>query len=336
MGKKWNPDARPGEKMLVLFTMLLYSSRELSLNELSAALGCSKQSVLRLLEQFESSRFGALTRSKKGKETAYRLDSPKKLPKIILDAQSLGQLALCRDFVLHLLPESMRSDTDIALRQAASFLPAESLPPESKAFSLTKGRIDYTPFQSTLQTLINGIYEHRICSISYRSALHEEARDFIYAPKRLIAFHEALYISGWIVSAKAEALYTNPTIFALHRIRKASLSLRSSKHLPEPEDKNKGAFGLMQAESFSASVLFDKSVATYVAEREWSSKQKAVVNKDGGITLRMTAQSAPEFISWVLSFGEKAEVISPAWLRNLVAEKASALSGLYARNTAKK
>ena len=88
---------------------------------------------------------------------------------------------------------------------------------------------------------------------------------------------------------------------------------------------------MMEDEPFTARIRFDKAAATYVAEREWSDGQKVTFHKDGSITLAVTARSHVEFISWILSFGDVAEVLSPKWLRDAVVEKASALAALYAK-----
>jgi len=332
MGKKWNPDAKPAEKMLALFSMLLFTGREASLNDLSRELNCSKQAVLRLIDQLEASPFCKLLLSKKGRESIYQIDRPRSLPKISLNAEGLYQLALCRDFILHLLPEAMRKNVDAALQQASAFLPEDSKLPESIGQSFVKGRINYTPFQRVLETLIQSIREHKVCSISYRSALHKEKHDFEYAPKRLVAFHGAIYLTGWVVAEKEtpQAAYEKPTTLALHRVQKASLTRRTTKHLPEPAEESKGAFGLITDAPFIAKIRFDKSASTYVAEREWSEGQQTTLHKDGSITLTVTARSHVEIIAWVLSFGETAEVISPKWLKEAVIEKINAMAALYA------
>jgi predicted DNA-binding transcriptional regulator YafY len=125
----------------------------------------------------------------------------------------------------------------------------------------------------------------------------------------------------------AKALYDKPTNFLVHRLTRASLTKRSAKRLPDIGEGS-GAFGLMSDEPFVASVRFDKSAATYVAEREWSSDQK-VEQKEDGIVLTMTAQNAPEFASWILSFGQAAEVLSPPWLRSEIEGRIRDMAALY-------
>lgn len=337
MGKKWNPDAKPSEKMLSLYTMLLFSGREATLSEISEELCCSKQAVLRLVDQLEAARFGKLLRAKRGREAVYRLDRPKNLPKISLNAEGLHQLALCRDFMLHLLPESMRKSVNTTLQQASAYL-AENDAQEDilpVGYSFAKGRIDYSPFQEMLQSMVRAIREQKVCMVRYKSTLHGEARDFEYAPKRLVAYRESIHIAGWIVSEKgtAAALYEAPTSLALQRLQKVLVSRRSSAHLQDAVEENKGAFGLMQSKAFAMRVKFSAAAATYVAEREWSSDQKIVAHENGDVTISMTARSPVEAVSWVLSFGDAAEVLSPTWLRDDVARQVASLAARYGKKS---
>ena len=149
MGRKWNQDMTPSEKLLSVYSMLLFSGREISLTELSRRLECSKQTVRRLIDQLEAASFGTLLREMRGREVAYRLERPRNLPKISLDPEGLRQLALCRAFMLHLLPENMRDMVDVTLQHAAAYLPegASSCAMEEMGQAQTKGVIDYSPFQ---------------------------------------------------------------------------------------------------------------------------------------------------------------------------------------------
>ncbi|MDR3357250.1 MAG: WYL domain-containing protein [Desulfovibrio sp.] len=329
MPKKWNSDASPAEKLLSLYAMLLFTGREASLSDLSRDLNCSKQVVLRLIDKLEASPFGKLMRVKRGREAVYHLDRPK-LPKISLNAEGLQQLALCRDFILHLLPEAMRKQVDATLQQASAYLPAGENSGMDTVFaqSMFKGRINYTPFQDMLQTLMQAIRERKICAVRYQSTSSTESREFEYAPMRLIAFHETIYCNGWVMEGR-RAKYEKPTPLALHRLRGVTPTARSGKHLPEPPAEHGENFGVMDMELFTAKIRFSPKAAIYVAEREWSENQKIVRHRDCGITLTLQARSPVELTAWVLGFGDAAEALSPKWLRESMAEQAAALAALY-------
>ena len=60
MGSKWNRDVKPSERLLALYSMLLFSGRTVSLTELARELECSKQTVRRLARMLPRSRTASL------------------------------------------------------------------------------------------------------------------------------------------------------------------------------------------------------------------------------------------------------------------------------------
>lgn len=318
MTKKWN-EAKPAEKLLSLYTILLFNKSALSLSDLSAMLDCSKQTVSRLIAQLEGSYFGKVLRQQQGREALFNLDRPRQLPAISLNAEGLYQLAMCREFLVHLLPSSMQQQMAASLRQASAFLPegTNSLP-EGMAASFSKGHIDYAPFQAILQTIMQAIRENLVCSVRYKASLHGEEKSFDYAPKRLLAFRESILVQGFVATPKGRALprYDECSPLSLHRLTACSLTRRSAAHIPDIATPNNAAFGVLPGELFTATIRFAPEAATYVAERQWSEDQTINQNDDDSITLNLQVQSVPECLAWVLSFGETAEVLSPNWLRN--------------------
>ena len=330
MGKKLS-DAKPAEKLLSLYTILLVAARPHSHTELSGMLGCSKPTLARLLAQLEGSNFGKVQRSNSGREAFYQLEKPQRLPTVCLNAEGLYQLALCRELLTNLLPETMHKEMEKSLRQAVAFLPQglQNLP-DHIGTSLSKGRIDYKPFQSTLGIVLQAIRDHKVCEIRYKGAALAEEKSFDFAPKLIIGFRESLLVQGFIVADKGTPLpvYDSPTTLAIHRI-KACDSTRREARVPDIPEPNNAAFGIMEGEPFTAVVRFAAAAATYVAERQWSTQQSIELHADGSLTLHVQGQSVPEFLSWVLSFGITAEVLSPAWLRQKVREAIQHLHKCY-------
>ena len=330
MGKKWS-DAKPAEKLLGLYTILLVATRPHSHTELSEMLCCSKAAMTRLLVQLEGSHFGKVHRSSKGREALYQLEKPRQLPTVCLNAEGLAQLALCRELLTNLLPDTMHKEMEISLRQAVAFLPHGSQDlPDHIGTNLSKGRIDYKPFQATLGIVLQAIRDCRVCEITYKGAALAQEKTFDFAPRLMIAFRESLLVQGFVVNAKGTALplYEKPTTLALHRIKTCTATRREAcvPDIPEPDN---AAFGIMEGEPFTAEVRFAAAAAAYVAERQWSAQQSIEHLEDGSLTLHVQGQSVPEFLSWVLSFGKTAEVLSPVWLRNKVGDTVGELYALY-------
>ena len=330
MGKKLS-DAKPAEKLLSLYTILLVAARPHSHTELSGMLGCSKPTLARLLAQLEGSNFGKVQRSNSGREAFYQLEKPQRLPTVCLNAEGLYQLALCRELLTNLLPETMHKEMEKSLRQAVAFLPQGSQDlPDHIGTNLSKGRIDYRPFQATLSIVLQTIRDHKVCEIIYKGAALAEEKSFEFAPKLIIGFRESLLVQGFIVKNKGTAIpmYEKPTTLAIHRIKVCNATRREARvpDIPEPDNST---FGIMEGEPFTAVVRFTASAATYVAERHWSAQQSIELHANGSLTLQVQGQSVPEFLSWVLSFGKTAEVLSPAWLRQEVGETIQHLHKCY-------
>lgn len=332
MGSKWNRDVTPSERLLALYSMLLFSGRTVSLTELARELDCSKQTVRRLVDQLEASSFGKLLRGMRGREVTYHLERPATLPKVSLDPEGLQQLALCRAFLCHLLPKSMQKTMDAALLQASALLPeGETLgDAECMGQAAARGPIDYSPFQQSLRTLMDAIRQGRVCEIGYRATSGERKRHF-FAPQKLLAYHESLYAHGWMVAeeGRAEPLFESPTNLAVHRMTGVRMTRRRLEGCLEKGDDRQDCFGLMVGRPFTVRVRFDASAAVYVSERTWSRDQKLTRHRDGGVTLTMTARSEAEVVSWVLSFADAATLLSPRRLRGRIAETARRLCAVY-------
>lgn len=323
----------PSERLLSLYSMLLFSGREISLKELAQQMSCSKQTIMRDMEKLEASKFGKLLCEKQGRESVYRLARPARLPRLALDAEGLRQLALCRAFLLHLLPENMREHTEKTLQQASAYLSdgETSDNAEDVGQSFAKGSIDYTPFGHMLDTLITLIHECRVCEVCYRAAGRGEDRTYCFAPKKLIAYHETFYVRGWVVpdSGRVVQEYDQPTDLAVHRLVKVVPTRRVSGHLPDVDSDDEEAFGLMDGEPFRVRVHFTADSAVYAAERTWSKDQTIVRHRDGSLTLSMTCRSDAEVMAWVLGFGDTAELLSPRWLRNELAGRVKRMAESY-------
>ncbi len=117
VGKKWDGDTRSGEKLLRLFSLLLFTQQRYSLSSLAENLYCSKQTVLRLIDQLEASGWAKVLRENEGRKAFYRMARAERLPQVSLNLEGLKQLALCRNFLVHLLPPSAQNSADMALQQ---------------------------------------------------------------------------------------------------------------------------------------------------------------------------------------------------------------------------
>jgi len=333
MGKKWNIEHSPGEKLLRLFSLLLFTPERYSLRALADTLDCSKQTVLRLIDQIESIGWAKVQRGESGRKALFWIERPGNLPRIALNPEGLEQLALCRNFLERLLPPATRLPMDAALQQASAYVSEADAVNIASAGTLggafSKGRIDYSEAQGFLRTLMQAAKERRVCEVSYRASVLKEPRTFDFAPQRIMAGRDSIYVIGWEVTGKGSVapLYADPLCLLVHRIREATVTRRTWKDLPETPCPP-GTFGIMRGEPLTVVVrITTPEAVTYVAERIWSEDQKLEFLEDDSLSLTMTAQSPLEVISWVLSLGSAAELLEPDWLCKDIQAEITAMAG---------
>lgn len=331
MPAKADPYSSPSQKVLGLYCLLLFTGRSYTLPQLSRELRCSKQTVMRLVEQIGRS-FGGEVESRLEKGTrVYWMPGPKVTPRAALSAEDIQQLELCRGMVLHLLPEGIREQARHAIAKAATLLADQG--ERDQAFAPVavagfKGRIDYTPHQERLAALIAAIRGKGVCEVTYHAPNNPQPRTYAFAPQRLVAYREALYVTGWRVADEGAARPLRSIMLAVHRLHGVRAQSRAFGMEPRGGERAE-LFGLMEGEPFRGKVKFHKDVAAYVAERIWSEDQKITRYKNGNVLLEFTARSMPEVVSWVLSFGSGAKALAPGELVARVAGEVRALGRAY-------
>ena len=328
MPKKMDPDSSAMQKGLKLFVLLL-SGRRWSLRELADELSCSKQTVLRLASQLEAASWGQMMEHREGNRKYFSLIRPRRQAAIAFDPQKIAQLMLCYDFISQILPEGLRRETSEAILLAENYLPEGESRPVSIGKALSKGRIDYSPFETRLRRLVQAIQEKKACELTYRKNINEAGQCFLYAPKVLVNYHESIYIGGWRVEKQRPLKVLYEATLALQRIEEVIPTSITTINVPAAEGFEDGHFGVMFHEPFICRVKFLPDLATYVSERVWSSDQQVKHHRDGSLTLSMTSRNIPETIAWLLSFGSAARVMSPKWLAKRIKDTASATVQQY-------
>ena len=76
MPEKYDQDARPDEKLLKLFMLLLFNDKEFSLTYLAETINCSKQTVARLLRRIDENYPCHLLERKSNRQKFYHLQRP--------------------------------------------------------------------------------------------------------------------------------------------------------------------------------------------------------------------------------------------------------------------
>ncbi|MCX5861662.1 MAG: WYL domain-containing protein, partial [Deltaproteobacteria bacterium] len=146
---------------------------------------------------------------------------------------------------------------------------------------------------------------------------------------------DALYLHAVRAKDPWQKKYIEPEfdpLLAIHRFKKVEIDeTKAHFEVPKEYDFQKAfnqTFGIIKDERFEVEAEFTGWAAVYVEERIWSNDQ--VITRDGEkARIKFTASSEPEIISWVLSFGDEAILLSPEILVNQVSAKIENMKRLY-------
>lgn len=239
-------DAGPLEKFIALFDLLLTERHPVTLKEMADELGCSRQTASRLLTKLELSDVGRkYLEVNRTRTVTARFKRQRGLPTLNLNAEGFFQLILCRDFMLNLLPATVRSQVDTTLKRAAEYVDG-SVPVPDDLLDMgepsSKGRVDYTPFQGLLHTIIQALQSGKVLSIGYQPELDGEIKHYLFAPLRLRSNSSTIYVRGWLLQegedGSLKKRHDNPSSLPLQRFRKAEITQyryrRTMKTPPTP------------------------------------------------------------------------------------------------------
>ncbi len=334
MGSKQDPHRSYGQKIITLFVKLLFTRDEYSLGELARQLSCSKQSVLRLLDDLQRAHRLELEERREGNRKYIRLRRPERIPPAMtLSDSEYNLLLMCRDFTAHLLGAEMFAEATRALEKSQALLAGDGRRSDGHFAVFRPGTIDYTPQQGAIRTIVQGLEERRIVALEYQALDEPRPKALCVKPLKLFSHREAMYLHARLArrpGQRVRAAEYDP-LLAVHRIRAATLTERRYAF---PRDYDFDAvfnrhFGVIKGEPFEVEIEFRESAARYAAERIWSPNQRLEWTAPDVLRLTFSCTSEWELLAWVFSFRERARLIRPDWLVARFHETLAAIRANY-------
>lgn len=315
MPGKLDPYKSYGVKLISLFARLLFSGESHSLSDLARMLRCSKQTVLRLIEDIRMGYGVDIEEAILERRKYYRLKKRGATPVLSLSQNEITVLQMCKAFTEHLLGADFLKEAAEAIDKSRAHLPGDQRMPGKHFAVLPFGGIDYTPHQEALRTLIRAMEERKICKVTYRAAYDGRAKTFFIKPLKLFSHKDCLYLSTQMARQPGRP-YRTPDfdpLLAIHRIAGIELTNRNFEYPRNYsfESRFNGDFGVIKDEPFEVEVEFRDWAARFVSERVWSPDQKIIKKKDGTVRLKFKSSSEPETISWILSFTDGCRLLKP-------------------------
>jgi predicted DNA-binding transcriptional regulator YafY len=323
MPKKIDLDKTHAQKVIKLYSRLLFSNQHHSLTDLSTFLNCSKQTVQRIVDHINSSYEVIINEEIINRRKYYSISKlHKNLPVLSMNESEYQTLQMCKAFTENLLGKELFEEATRALEKSHALLTAPRKLRSDHFTALKPGRIDYSPYGAIIRKIIDALDQKKVCKIIYHSPDQENSKIFFVKPLKLFSYDNALYLHARKAMTPGKK-YNHPKfdpLLAIHRFKDVEVT-DTKYEFPSDYDFDKAfnlSFGIIEAESFQVAVIFTGFAAAYVAERIWSEDQIIEKQEGGAIKLIFNTSSIPEVISWILSFDKEASVVEPDWLRERI------------------
>ncbi len=181
--------------------------------------------------------------------------------------------------------------------------------------------------EAIYQQIVDAIAARRVVRIAYGSLTEWETIDTKLRPYQLLFNRHSWYVIG------RSSMHGEPRTFNLGRIK--SIELTGEKYsMPRGFSLDRylgNAWNLMPqaGADFHVTVRFSPLVAQNVAEVAWHKTQWLEFRPDGSLDFHVDVSGLNEIVWWILGYGDQAQVLRPAKLRQLVAQRAANMIRLY-------
>jgi predicted DNA-binding transcriptional regulator YafY len=297
-------------------------------------LDCSKQTVLRLIEDIRRSYGIEIQESFKGRQKYFQIRKESGgLPPADITNEELMVLQMCRAFTEHLLGRTLFEETAVTLGKSRKMLKDQRQLSTSHFGSILPGTIDYTQHHDSIRSILKAMDQKLVCKVSYRNVMARKPKTFYIKPYKLFSHKDTMYLHAGLAKTPGKR-YREPDfdpLLAVHRIQNIKLTDKSYD-VPDNYDFERDfnqSFGVVKDDLFSVEIKFSGWAANHVAERIWSPDQKIIRHRDGTVTLKFRSSSEPELISWILSFKDEAKVVRPKWVGSSINDIVRKINCLY-------
>jgi len=301
----------------------LQSGQKYSPGDLENILGVSRRTVFRDLKELQSIGVPYKYDNKNG---GYSIDPAFFLPPLDLSlSEALSLLTLVHKMRNH-LPLPFKNSALIAGLKIENNLPAHLHQYCQTTLKKTTISADRHASINLLDKLFgeiqSAIRKKRQLQIGYSSLFEKTHIDTVLHPYHLLYKNRSWYVLGYSQMHEAVRMFNLARFASVETMEKCFTDGDDF----ELCDFLGRAWALMpEGRLYNIDIRFAPKVAKNVAEVQWHSTQEIKWNKDGSVNLAFRVDGLSEIVWWILGYGDQVEVLKPAALRKMIAEKARLL-----------
>ena len=308
----------------------LISSRQgKSAADLAAELECNPRTVYRDLEALQVAGFPIYTERSEGKNLWSLLDTVKHNIPVPFTLTELMALYFGRDMLKVFKDMVFYDSLESLFQKVKTTLPPESIKylknVEQTLHLSMKQYKDYGKFKEILNRVNDAAMNRISVEIVYYTMSRKKETRRRVDPYRIWFFNGTFYLIGFCHTRN------EVRIFALDRIKMLHQT-KETFEVPEDfslEDFMGVSFGVYQGEPAHIKVWFHPDVVGYIKEKIWHESQQIHPQDDGSIIFEAEVAGTDEIRFWIMTWGSKAEVLSPEFLKEEIRAEAEMMANRY-------
>lgn len=221
-----------------------------------------------------------------------------------------GALGAFRDTRVH-------SDIDRLQRKLERMAPGAVFLQEDLVSDVSPGRYATAVDDAVMESIVFAITDPHWDRVTYRSLQGSTAKTFVVSFCRLINHAGRLYVAAWHPTYQQYITLAADRIDHVERASDVTLPL----HEFDEQRYTSGRFGVYDGEVRKIHLRIDASAANFFASRLWHPTQTTSLRSNGSMDLYLQAPLSPELVSWIVSWADVLDIISPKKLKDACREK---------------
>ncbi len=307
---------------------LLNSGAGVSVYDIAERLECSVRTAIRYLDALGAAG-EPLYEETVGKRKVWRLMPSARHETITLTTSQMLSLYLSRAAFDFLAGTGFREDLDDVFAKLESTLKRKDFTAarhlDRKIFDVNEAPHIYEGRIEHVNEMMTGLLREERLRVTHGSVARGQ-KAFVLDPLTLVIYKKGLYLAGYSHHHNGIRTFSLDGFGDVDWLRGERFDYPADY---QPSKLAEGAFGLISGPRTRVRIFFDEKVARFVRRRRWHPTQ-VVKRVPAGIELTMEVSGTVELASWVLGFGDQAEVVEPESLRDQVAAELARAAARYA------
>lgn len=318
MARKAESDSYAPAARLLEVRAALDSAEGLSVHEIAERFEVSLRTAIRYVDALKKAG-EPLYDETVGKRKVWRLMPTARRQSLSLTTSQMVALFLSRRVFDFLAGTGFKEDLDEVFAKLETLLRRKDFAAvknlDRKVFDVNEARHLYEGRIEDVNDIMTALLREERLRVTHEG-VSGGRKTFVLEPYTLLVYKKGLYLAG-----RSRGHGGEMRTFALDGFREVEWLRGDHFEYPpdyRPDQVTEGAFGLIRgSEKTTVRIWFEEKVARYVRRRMWHPTQR-FRKAEGGVEMTMDVRGTVEVVSWVLGFGDKAQVLEPEELRSAV------------------